>query len=355
MLIKNFSIAFIAVSLHFGPLIDQGFGAQLEEALKSLRGLSGRERLARIENEARKEGSVRWASSTPQPWAEPSLQIFRKRYPTIQVEYMRQSGRVLAERIIREHRAGKYDIDIVGTSAVTFAGMKDSGVIAPYVSPEAAQLRQNMKDAAGWWVAYFGNIQAIICNKARVKSPPSDWKEFIDPKWKGEFSIDDTRYEWFYALQQIYGREEANKLISAFRQNGVSLRRGGTLRAQLVGAGEELCGLGVYLNNVHDLTERNAPVNYSVPEPVIVVPVINMMAKLPPHPYAAILLYDFILTPESMGQYTRANAMAPAHDNLPLVKEVVELQGKRTYVVDVEASSREYDKTVKEYGSLLKK
>ena len=45
---------------------------------------------------------------------------------------------MLAERIVREHRAGKYDVDIVGTSAVTFAGMKDAGVIAPYVSPEAA-------------------------------------------------------------------------------------------------------------------------------------------------------------------------------------------------------------------------
>jgi iron(III) transport system substrate-binding protein len=267
---------------------------------------------------------------------------------------MRQSGRVLAERIIREHRAGKYEIDIVGTSAVTFAGMKDSGVIAPYVSPEATQLRPNMRDPAGWWVAYFGNIQAIICNRARVKSAPNDWKDFLDPKWKGEFSIDDTRYEWFYALQHFYGRQEANKVITGFRQNGVNLRRGGTLRAQLVGAGEESCGLGVYLNNVRDLLEQNAPVTYSVPEPVIVVPVINMMAKLPPHPYAAILLYDFILTPEATGQYTRANAMAPARDNLPLVKEVMELQSKRTYVVDVEASSRDYEKTVKEYNSLLK-
>ena len=59
----------------------------------------------------------------------------------------RQSGRVLAERIVREHRAGKYDIDIVGTSAVTFAGMKDAGVIATYVSPEAAQLRPNMPNS----------------------------------------------------------------------------------------------------------------------------------------------------------------------------------------------------------------
>jgi iron(III) transport system substrate-binding protein len=356
MFIRTVSFLVIALSLSlFGSAIDIAYGVPIEEALKTLRGLSAKERLTRVENEARKEGSVRWASSTPQAWAEPALQIFRKRYPTIQVEYLRQSGRVLAERIIREHRAGKYEIDIIGTSAVTFAGMKDSGVIAPYVSPEAAQLRQNMKDPAGWWIAYFGNIQAIICNKNPVKSAPADWKDFLDPKWKGEFSIDDTRYEWFYALQQIYGRQEANKMITGFTQNGVNLRRGGTLRAQLVGAGEESCGLGVYLNNVRDLVEQSAPVTYSVPEPVIVVPVVNMMAKLPPHPYAAILLYDFILSPEATGQYTRANAMAPARDNLPLVKEVVELQAKRTYVVDVEASSRDYEKTVKEYNSLLKK
>ncbi len=356
MIIRAFSFLIIALSLFpFGSMIDVAYGAPIDEALKTLKGLSAKERLMRVEAEARKEGSVRWASSTPQAWAEPALQIFRKRYPTINVEYMRQSGRVLAERIIREHRAGKYEIDIVGTSAVTFAGMKDSGVIAPYVSPEAAQLRQNMRDPAGWWVAYFGNIQAIICNRNRVKSAPNDWKDFLDPKWKGEFSIDDTRYEWFYALQQIYGRQEANRVITGFNQNGVNLRRGGTLRAQLVGAGEESCGLGVYLNNVRDLLEQSAPVTYSAPEPVIVVPVINMMAKLPPHPYAAILLYDFILTQEATGQYTRGNAMAPARDNLPLVKEVVELQGKRTYVVDVEASSRDYENTVKEYNSLLKK
>jgi ABC-type Fe3+ transport system substrate-binding protein len=356
MITRASSFSMIALSLlFFGSMIGLASGASIDEALKTLKGLSAKERLTRVENEARREGRIRWASSTPQAWAEPALQLFRKRYPAIQVEYVRQSGRVLAERIIREHRAGKYDIDIIGTSAVTFAGMKDSGVVAPYVSPEAAQLRQNMKDPAGWWVAYFGNIQAIICNKNRVRTTPNDWKEFLDPKWKGEFSIDDTRYEWFYALQQIYGRQETNRLITGFRDNGVNLRRGGTLRAQLVAAGEELCGLGVYLNNLRDLLEQNAPVTYSVPEPVIVVPVINMMAKFPPHPYAAILLYDFILTHEATGQYTRANAMAPARDNLPLVKEVVELQGKRTYVVDVEASSRDYEKTVKEYNSVVKK
>ena len=148
--------------------------------------------------------------------------------------------------------------------------------------------------------------------------------------------------------------QEVERLITGFKQNGVSLRRGGTLRAKLVGAGEESCGLGVYLNNVRDLLEQSAPVNYSVPEPVLVVPVINMMAKLPPHPFQRFFL-RFHSDPEATGQYTRANAMAPARDGLPLVKEVAELQGKRTNVLDVEASSRDYEKTVKEYGALQKR
>jgi iron(III) transport system substrate-binding protein len=351
---KSFFSKLLSGLLILGLLFNFSFAASIEDVLTSLKGLSAKERLARVENEARKEGRVHWASSTPQAWAEAMLQIFRKRYPTIQVEYRSQSGRVLAERVIREHRAGNHDIDIVGTSIVTFAGMKDSGVIAPYVSPEAGQIRSNMRDPEGWWVGYFGDIQAIICNKNRVVNAPNAWKEFLDPKWKGAFSIDDTRYEWFYALQKIYGAEEANRLIAGFKQNGAVLRRGSTLRSQFVAAGEESCALGVYLGNVHLLLEKSAPVIYAVPEPAIMVPVINMITKLPPHPYSAILLYDFILTPEAMTQYAKANAVVPGREGLPVIKEVAELQGKRFHVIDVEASSRDYEKTVKEYNKLLK-
>jgi hypothetical protein len=56
-----------------------------------------------------------------------------------------------------------------------------------------------------------------------------------------------------------------------------------------------------------------------------------------------------------MSQYARANAVVPAREGLPVIKEVAELQGKRFHVIDVEASSRDYETTVKEYNSLLKK
>ena len=84
MLIRFFSIVIIAVlPLLCGSVVDVAYSAPIEETLKTLRGLLPKERLTRVENEARKEGSVRWASSTPQAWAEPALQQFRMSDPYV--------------------------------------------------------------------------------------------------------------------------------------------------------------------------------------------------------------------------------------------------------------------------------
>ncbi len=48
-------------------------------------------------------------------------------------------------------------------------------------------------------------------------------------------------------------------------------------------------------------------------------------------------------------------AVVPGRDGLPVIKDVAELMGKRFHVIDVEASSLDYEKTVKEYTSLVKK
>jgi hypothetical protein len=59
MLIKTSSFwgpgVFLALLLFQSDLT---FGAPIEDAIKSLKGLSGKERLARMESEARKEGNV---------------------------------------------------------------------------------------------------------------------------------------------------------------------------------------------------------------------------------------------------------------------------------------------------------
>ncbi|MBI4528459.1 MAG: ABC transporter substrate-binding protein [Deltaproteobacteria bacterium] len=332
-----------------------GAAVTIEQAVKTVEGLSAAERLARIEDAARKEGRVRWSSSIPVTRAETIFQGFRKKYPGIQVEFDRLSGRVLADRVIREYRSGKHDVDVLGSSAVTVLALKDAGVIGSYSSPEAAGVKSGAADPKGFWTAHYSNVLANICNKNRVKAAPQDWKEFAQSKWKGDFSVDVERFQWFLALSRIYGDDAARKLFQGYVQNGAQIRRGGTLQSQLVAAGEYSCALAVYLDNVYVLLKAGAPIVYSVPEPVLLSPDILMVGKFPPHPYASVLLYDYLLSYEGLSHLTRNHALFPPRGDAPVVDEVGVLQPKTLHFIDVEDQSRSYKESLKSYQSILRR
>lgn len=325
----------------------------IEQAGKTLEGLSGKERLARAEEGARKEGRVRWAASIPVTRAETIIQAFRRKHPGIPVEFNRLSGRVLADRAIREFQGGKYDIDVLGSSAVTVLALKEAGVIGSYLSPEAAAVKSGAKDPKGFWTAHYSNVLATICNRNRVKTAPYDWKEFIQAKWKGDFSIDVERFQWFLALSRIYGDEGAKTLFRGYVQNGAQVRRGGTLQSQLVAAGEYSCALAVYLDNIHVLVKAGAPVVHSVPEPILLSPDILMIAKFPPHPYAAILFYDYLLSVEGLAHLTRNHALFPPREDVPVLEEFQALRGKPIHFIDVEDQSRSFKESSRIYQSIL--
>ena len=212
-----------------------------------------------------------------------------------------------------------------------------------------------MRDPQGYWVSEYSNVLAIICNKNRVKSPPKDWQDFTDQRWKSDFSIDTERFQWFEALQKIYGAERAKQLMLAYRQNGALVRRGGTLQVQLVAAGEYSCTPAAYLNSAYLLRERGAPLVSSVPEPVMLSPSITMMTRFPPDPYGAMLLYDYIISPEGMSYFTRNNALFPSRENVPVVDDIKALEGKPLHFIEVEEQSRRYKEISRRYQALVEK
>jgi len=327
----------------------------IEQAAKTLDGLSDRTRLERLETAARKEGRIRWAATTNLGYAQPVMNGFKKKYPSIEVEFDRVSGRVLTDRIVREYRAKQYNVDILGTSSITSLAVKEAGVVGSYKSPETGDMNSSIKDPNGFWVTHYVHVLGIVCNKSRLKTAVKEWKDFLDPKWKGDFSIDPERFQWFHALRGIYGDEEAKKLITGYVQNGAQIRRGGTLQVQLVAAGEYACALGIYLGSAYPTLKTGAPLAFFAPEPILLSPDIQMIAKYPPHPYAAILFYDYLLSTEGLSHLTRNSALYPTRPNLVTVPEIKALQGKPIHFIDVEDQSRNFEKNREMYLSLLKK
>jgi iron(III) transport system substrate-binding protein len=77
-----------------------------------------------------------------------------------------------------------------------------------------------------------------------------------------------------------------------------ALKRGNSLRAQLVAAGESQLAIA-YAGTVQVFTSKGAPINWVPLEPVVVQVYPIMLGAKAPHPNAARLFIDFVLSRES--------------------------------------------------------
>jgi iron(III) transport system substrate-binding protein len=71
------------------------------------------------------------------------------------------------------------------------------------------------------------------------------------------------------------------------------------LLAQLISSGEVEVGLTAYHANAQSFKKRGAPVDWAAVEPVIARPQGIGVARHAPHPNAALLFVDFMLSPEA--------------------------------------------------------
>ena len=85
-------------------------------------------------------------------------------------------------------------------------------------------------------------------------------------------------------------------------------------------------------------------------------PSITMMTRFPPHPYGAMLLYDYTISPEGMSHFTRNNALFPSRENVPVVGDIKALEeGKPLHFIEVEDQSRRYKEISESYQVLTEK
>jgi iron(III) transport system substrate-binding protein len=76
------------------------------------------------------------------------------------------------------------------------------------------------------------------------------------------------------------------------------MRNGHALLAELVAAGEVPVGLTSYSGNILSVKKKGAPADWVAVEPIVGRPQAIGVAKNAPHPNAALLFADFVLSPD---------------------------------------------------------
>jgi iron(III) transport system substrate-binding protein len=257
------------------------------------------ERTAKLIEGAKKEGEVIVYGTMSLEAANLLNARFREKYPYVDVKLNRLGSGKFVPRVLAEVRANKYLADVLQTNSLSLHFLKKDGFLTNYLSPEDRFYPKQFKDQ-GYWTTTNMNVHVLAYNTqliARGKAPRS-YDEVLNPVWKGKMLMDASE-QWAALMFQIMGKEKAIRYMRELVRQNVALRReSNAMRAQLVAAGEAPMDIDATLGPVDELKKRGAPIDWNALSPVPVVTSAHGIAHRPPHPNAARLYLDFMLSRE---------------------------------------------------------
>jgi iron(III) transport system substrate-binding protein len=271
---------------------------------------------------AKREGSVVFYGPLNINDSQALAKRFEAKYPFIKVEILRMSAEPLLNRIITEDKAGRNVVDVINNTTIN--AIKKARLLQPYRSAEHAGYPEEFKDSEGYWVSLHNNYYVLGYNSKLVSAAeaPKDWSDLLNPKWKGKIGMDQEEFEWYAQSVETWGREKAQKFHRALAQQQIHWRKGHTLLSQLIAAGEFSLGI-VYAHRIESMKKTGAPIEWvKTINPVFAAQSPVGLAAKAPHPNAAKLYLDFILSKEAQLILRSFNRTSARNDVEPLVPEM---------------------------------
>jgi iron(III) transport system substrate-binding protein len=259
----------------------------------------GADRDARLLEKARQEGSVALYTSLATKESTPLAQAFEKKYG-IKVELWRTTSDKVVQRVVAEGQARRHVVDVIETNGPEMEMIAREKLLSEFFSPHLADLPPNAVAPNRLWVTDRLNFFVVAYNTNKVKRSeiPAHYEGFLDPKWKGKLGIEASDSEWMATIVKQLGPERGIKLFERLAAMRPDVRKSHIMLAELVGAGEVPVALTVYNSEVESLKRRGGPVDWIAVEPVVGRPQGIGVARDAPHPHAALLFADFVLSLE---------------------------------------------------------
>jgi iron(III) transport system substrate-binding protein len=252
---------------------------------------------------AKSEGKVVFYSGlVGSPSTAAIARAFEKTYG-ISAEFLDLRISEIRERMRAEQVAGRVIGDVLTTSYnVTTSIEMNEGHIQPLKPfPNKANIRPKIDNPTGTQAPVYMLKYGILIN-SRLVAPadePKSWTDLTDPKWTGKILADDPRalgggFNAFVAQHDKIGVDFLKKLAEQKPTFSRDLRES----ERRVARGEFPVYAPFLFNDFSTL--RGLPIKAIVPtEGVAYVQFVASMIKNAPHPNAALLFINFMLSEEA--------------------------------------------------------
>ena len=260
---------------------------------------AGPDRMARIAEAARKEGTLTLYTTIAEKDLPTLIKPFETKYG-IKVNVWRAGTDKILQRTLAETAARRYEVDVVHFGSPEMEALAREKVLEPVNSPVYAQLQPGSVPAHHQWAATLLSVwvQAYNTNLIRKEDLPRTYADLLNPKWKGKLGVEAKNQDWFSSIVEVMGGGDKGLkfFVDLVAGNGVSPRTGHTLLTNLVVSGEVPLALSVYNYMPEQAKKKGAPIDWFALEPAIARSNAIGVARKAPHPAAALLFHEFMLT-----------------------------------------------------------
>jgi iron(III) transport system substrate-binding protein len=252
---------------------------------------------------AKKEAKLMWYTSLTGGPNTDAPRVFEAKYPGVAMEVYRGDSDALISRITQEAQAKRYIVDTIETTFPILKVLQELKLLAPYFSPHLAQYPDDVKEKASQGLVYWATDResyiglAYNTNAVQGTAVPKNYEDLLKPELKGKigFATTDTGARVIAAMLNSRGAEFVQKLKS----QQISLHSvSGRAILDMVISGELGVSPTVFLSHSRVSISKGAPIKWV---PMDLVPTNAGGVAIPanaPHPHAALLFGDFLLSPD---------------------------------------------------------
>jgi len=267
-------------------------------ALSEIATYSGTDRAQRLIAGARREGTLTLYSSARADDLAALAAPFEEKYG-VKVRVWRGGSEAIRSRVVTESRGGRFDVDVVETAGPDMTALTRETLLQPVVSPVLADLDKAALVPNHAWTTLRFSVLVAAYNTRLVAAAdvPKRYEDLLDAKWRGRLGIEADDPHWFASVVGALGEPAGLDLFrNIVAKNGISIRKGHSLLANLVVSGEVPLALTVYGYHADQLKRAGAPIDKIYLPPTIVMPTGIGVARKAPHPFAAVLFMDYALS-----------------------------------------------------------